>query len=64
MNLQKKKKTHNVEIVNFHGFLMPASSSETLQIIPGINLHGTFLNFSIDAHAIVNIVDLPREPSQ
>lgn len=44
--------------MDFHGLVCPAACAEPFHVIIGVNLHCALLHFTIDAHAVVDIVDL------
>lgn len=44
--------------MDLHGLVRPAAGAEPLHVIGRVNLHCTLLHLSIDAHAVVDIVDL------
>lgn len=50
--------THNLKVVDLHGLVRPAARAESLHVIGRVDLHCALLHFAIDAHAVVDIVDL------
>lgn len=50
--------THNLKVMDLHGLVRPAAGAESLHVIGCVDLHRTLLHFAIDAHAVVDIVDL------
>lgn len=51
-------KAYNLKIMDLNCFVIFASCREPLQVVYCVNLHGALLHFTVDAHAIVDIVHL------
>lgn len=50
--------THDLKVVDLHGLIRPAAGAEALHVIGRVDLHCPLLHLAIDAHAVVDIVDL------
>lgn len=50
--------THNLKVVDLHGLVCSAAGAESLHVVGRVNLHRALLYFAVDAHAVVDIVDL------
>lgn len=44
--------------MDLHGLVGPTAHAESLHVVGRVDLHCTLLHFAVDAHAVVDIVDL------
>ena len=50
--------THDLKVVDLDGLVRTAAGAEPLHVVGRVDLHCTLLHSAIDAHAVVDIVDL------
>lgn len=50
--------THDLKVVDLHGLVRPVAGAEALHVIGRVDLHCALLHLAIDAHAVVDIVNL------
>lgn len=51
-------RTYDLEVVDLHGLVGAAARAEALHVVSRVDLHRSLLHLPIDAHAVVDIVDL------